>query len=131
MAQTALITGASAGIGHALSRCFAADHHDLVLVARQEQKLKQVAEELQREFQVATKVIVADLAKPEAPRKIFDAVQADSLSIDFLVNNAGFGLGGKFVETKLATELEMIQVNIASLVSLTKLFLPNMLARKS
>ncbi len=131
MAQTALITGASAGIGRALSRCFAADRHDLVFVARQEQKLKQVAEELHREFQIATKVVVADLAQPEAPRKIFEAVQADSLSIDFLVNNAGFGLGGKFVETKLATELEMIQVNIASLVSLTKLFLPDMLARKS
>jgi short-subunit dehydrogenase len=131
MTQTVLITGASAGIGYALSRCFAADHHNVVLVARQEQKLNHVAEELRREFQITTKVIIADLAKPEAPRRIFDAVQADSLPIDFLVNNAGFGLGGKFAETALATELEMIQVNIASLVYLTKLFLPAMLARKS
>lgn len=131
MPHTALITGASAGIGYALSRCFAADHHDLILVARQQHKLEQTAEELSREFHVTTKVIVADLAQPDAPRKIFDAVQAEALSVDFLVNNAGFGLGGAFAETQLATELEMVQVNIASLVYLTKLFLPEMLARKS
>lgn len=131
MPHTALITGASAGIGYALSRCFAADHHDLILVARQQHKLEQTAEELSREFHVTTKVIVADLAQPDAPRKIFDAVQVEALSVDFLVNNAGFGLGGAFAETQLATELEMVQVNIASLVYLTKLFLPEMLARKS
>lgn len=131
MPHTALITGASAGIGYALSRCFAADHHDLILVARQQDKLEQAAEELSREFHVTTKVIVADLAQPDAPRKIFDAVQAEALSVDFLVNNAGFGLGGAFAETQLVTELEMVQVNIASLVYLTKLFLPEMLARKS
>lgn len=129
--STALITGASAGIGYALSRCFAADHHDLILVARQQHKLAQAAEELGREFHVATTVIAADLAQPDAPRKIFDAVQAEALSVDFLVNNAGFGLGGAFAETQLVTELEMVQVNIASLVYLTKLFLPELLARKS
>ncbi|MBI3249545.1 MAG: SDR family oxidoreductase [Deltaproteobacteria bacterium] len=128
---TALITGASAGIGYALSRCFAADHHDLILVARQEQKLRHVAEELHREFQVSTHVIAADLAQADAPRKLADAVQANSLTVDFLVNNAGFGLGGKFTETALATELEMVQVNIVSLVYLTKLFLPAMVERKS
>lgn len=128
---TALITGASAGIGYELSRCFAADHHDVILVARQEQKLRKVADELTREFHIATKVWVADLAQPDAPQRIAERVRAEALPVDFLVNNAGFGLGGKFVETNLATELEMIQVNIASLVQLTKLFLPDMLARKS
>lgn len=128
---TALITGASTGIGYALSRCFAADHHDLILVARQEQKLHAVAEELRGTFGVAAHVIVADLAQPDAPRKLADAVQANALAVDFLVNNAGFGLGGPFSETALAAELEMIQVNIASLVYLTKLFLPAMIERKS
>ncbi len=128
---TALITGASTGIGYALSRCFAADHHDLILVARQEQKLHAVAEELRGTFGVSAHVIVADLAQPDAPRKLADAVQANVLTVDFLVNNAGFGLGGSFTETALAAELEMIQVNIASLVYLTKLFLPTMIERKS
>jgi len=131
MAKTALITGASTGIGYELSKCFAADRHDLVLVARQEPKLRQVAEELSGQFGVSAKIIAADLAKPEAPRKIADEVNKDSLPIDYLVNNAGFGLGGKFVETELAVELDMMQVNMTALVHLTKLFLPGMLARKS
>jgi len=127
----ALITGASSGIGYELSRCFAADHHNLVLIARQEEKLKKVAEELSREFHISTTVIVADLAKPDASEKIVAAVRANSLTVDFLINNAGFGLGGKFAETEVATELEMMQVNMVSLVHLTKLLLPEMLARKS
>ena len=131
MAKTALITGASTGIGHALSKCFAADRHNLVLVARQEPKLRQVAGELSGQFGVSAKIIVADLAKPDAPQKIVDEVNKDSLQIDYLINNAGFGLGGKFAETDLAVELDMMQVNMTALVHLTKLFLPGMLARKN
>jgi len=131
MAKTALITGASTGIGYELSKCFAADRHNLVLVARQEPKLRQVAGELSGQFGVSAKIIVADLAKPDAPQKIVDEVNKDSLQIDYLVNNAGFGLGGKFAETDLAVELDMMQVNMTALVHLTKLFLPGMLARKS
>ncbi|MBM4255847.1 MAG: SDR family oxidoreductase [Deltaproteobacteria bacterium] len=127
----ALITGASTGIGYELSKCFAADRHDLLIVARQEQRLRQVAEELSKQFSVTVNVIAADLAQPDAPQQILDAARKASLQIDYLVNNAGFGLGGKFAETDLATELGMIQVNISALVSLTKLFLPEMLARKS
>ncbi len=128
MTKIALITGASTGIGYALSKCFAADHHNLVLVARQEQKLKQVAEELQGQFDVSVKVIAADLARPESPQKIAEEIRRESLRIDYLVNNAGFGLGGKFAETDLTVELEMMQVNMVALVHLTKLFLPEMLA---
>jgi len=131
MANTALITGASTGIGYALSRRFAADRHNLILVARQEQRLNQVADELQREFGVAVKALVADLARPEAPQMIFDTIRKDSLQIEYLVNNAGIGLGGKFTETELATELAMMQLNTGTLVHLTKLFLPDMLARRS
>jgi len=131
MANTALITGASTGIGYALSRCFAAGRHNLVLVARQEQRLKQVAEELQRDFGVAAKVLVADLSRPEAPQMICDAVRKESLQVEYLVNNAGIGLGGKFAETDLMVELGMMQLNMTALVHLTKLFLPDMLARRS
>jgi short-subunit dehydrogenase len=93
MATTALITGASTGIGYALSKCFAADHHDVILVARHEAKLKQVAAELSGQFGVSARVIAADLAKPDAPQQIADEVRQDSIHVDYLINNAGFGLG--------------------------------------
>jgi len=131
MSQTALITGASTGIGYELSKCFAADHHNLILIARQEPRLRQVAEELTKQFGIAVRVVAADLAQPDAPQKIVDAVRRDSWQVDYLVNNAGYGLGGKFAETDLAVELGMMQVNMIALVALTKLFLPDMLARKS
>ena len=131
MATTALITGASTGIGYELSKCFAADHHNLILVARQEPRLQQVAEELTKQFGITGKVVVADLTQSDAPQRIMDAVHKDSLQVDYLVNNAGFGLGGKFAETDLTVELGMMQVNMTALVALTKLFLPGMIARKS
>jgi uncharacterized protein len=131
MTTTALITGASTGIGYALSKCFAVDHHNLVLIARQEAKLRQVAAELSGQFGVSAKVIVADLAKPDAPQTIAGEIRQDSLQVDYLVNNAGFGLGGKFSETEIAAELEMMQVNMVALVQLSKLFLPAMVARGS
>ncbi|NOT56239.1 MAG: SDR family oxidoreductase [Deltaproteobacteria bacterium] len=131
MAHTALITGASTGIGYALSRCFAADHHNLVLVARQEQRLHQVADELHREFGVTAKALVADLSRPDAPQMILDTVRKESLHVEYLVNNAGIGLGGKFAETDIMVELGMMQINMTALVHLTKLFLPDMVARRS
>jgi uncharacterized protein len=130
MATTALITGASTGIGYALSKCFAADHHNVILVARHEAKLRQVAAELSGQFGVSAKVIVTDLAKPDAPQQIADEVRHDSTQVDYLINNAGFGLGGKFAETDLTAELEMMQVNMVALVQLSKLFLPAMVARR-
>jgi uncharacterized protein len=131
VANIALITGASTGIGYALSRCFAADHHNLVLVARQEQRLYQVADELHREFGVTAKALVADLSHPDAPQMILDTVRKESLHVEYLVNNAGIGLGGKFAETDLMVELDMMRINMTALVHLTKLFLPDMVARRS
>jgi uncharacterized protein len=131
VANIALITGASTGIGSALSRCFAADRYHLVLVARQEQRLQQVADELHRDFGVTAKVLVTDLSRPEAPQLIFDTVRKELLHVECLVNNAGIGLGGKFAETDLMVELSMMQLNMMALVHLTKLFLPDMLARRS
>jgi short-subunit dehydrogenase len=131
VAHTALITGASTGIGYELSKCFAADHCNLIIVARQEQRLREVAEELTQKFGIAVKIIPADLVQPDAPQKIVDAVRKDLLQVDYLVNNAGYGLGGKFTETELSVELGMMQVNMLASVALTKLFLPGMVARKS
>jgi short-subunit dehydrogenase len=122
---TALITGASSGIGFDLAHLFAADRHDVVLVARSEGKLRELAKELEAKHGIKATVIAADLAKPETPQQIFVIAPP----VDILVNNAGFGTSGKFAETDLRAELDMIQVNITALTHLTKLFLPQMLER--
>jgi short-subunit dehydrogenase len=127
---TALVTGASGGIGEELARLFAADGHDLVLVARSRDKLVRLAEELHEKHGVAARVLAADLARPEAPREIFEELSADGVQVDALVNNAGFGTYGLFAETDLQSELELLQVNIVALTHLSKLFLPGMLARR-
>jgi uncharacterized protein len=120
--KSALITGASSGIGRDFARLLARDGYHLFLVARTEGKLREVAEEVGH-----ASVIVADLTSPAAPQKIFDAAGP----VDVLINNAGFGISGPFVQTDLKAELEMIQVNIAALTHLTKLFMRPMVARKS
>lgn len=126
MTKTALITGASSGIGYELAKRFARDHTDLVLVARDEARLGQIAGELQAASGVSVKVIRADLSRPAAPAEIYIETQRLHIPVDYLVNNAGFGLGGAFVETNLDSELDMMQVNVVSLVHLTKLYLQDM-----
>jgi short-subunit dehydrogenase len=125
-----LVTGASSGIGLELAKCFAADQSHLVLVARNTAALEDLAAELRQRHGIRAEVIGADLARPESPQWIFDQVQGRGLSVDVLVNNAGFGLHGTFAELPLARQLEIIQVNNAALVALTGLFLPAMLARR-
>ncbi|HEY8183007.1 MAG TPA: SDR family oxidoreductase [Thermoanaerobaculia bacterium] len=120
--KTALITGASSGIGMDFARLLSREGYELFLVARSEAKLRALASELGN-----AKVIVADLVLPDAPQRIFDV----SSGVDVLINNAGFGVSGPFIETDLRKELEMIQVNVSALTHLTRLFLPPMLARKS
>ena len=120
--KTALITGASSGIGVDFARLLSREGYDLFLVARSETKLHALATELGN-----AKVIVADLASPDAPQRIFDA----SGGVDVLINNAGFGILGPFAETNLRKQLEIIQVNIAALTALTHLFLQPMRARNS
>ena len=124
----ALITGASSGIGFELARLFARDGHDLVLVARREAQLQQLARELADRYDVRATVIAKDLADPAAPPEVARRVAAAGLDVRFLVNNAGYGLTGEFSRTDVTTELRMIQVNITALMHLTKLFLPGMLA---
>jgi short-subunit dehydrogenase len=127
--MTALVTGASGGIGEELARLFAADGHDLVLAARTRERLARLAGELQEKHGVAARVLATDLARPEAPREIFDELQGDGVRVDALVNNAGFGSYGLFAETDLQSELDLLQVNVVALTHLTKLFLPGMSAR--
>jgi uncharacterized protein len=127
----ALITGASSGIGLDLARLFARDRRDVVLVARSERKLREIAAELQRDHGITADVIVADLSRPAAAKEVFSTAVEKGIVIDALVNNAGSGLTGAFVENDLNVELDMIQVNIVALTHLTKLVLPSMLARKS
>ncbi len=130
MPKTALITGASSGIGYELSKLFAQDSYDLVLIARSENKLQDLAAKLQNEFGSQVKVIVQDLGINFAPKTIFSQLQEENITIDVLVNNAGFATYGLFTETDLQAELEMMQVNMVALTHLTKLFLPGMVQRR-
>lgn len=126
-AKTALITGATSGIGYELSKRFAQNGHNLVLTARHEQDLSDVAAELEEVFGISTTVVAEDLSKPGAPERIFSTLQRQSIRIDALVNDAGFGLHGLFADTDIETELAMMQVNMVALTYLTKLFLTEML----
>jgi short-subunit dehydrogenase len=127
---TALITGASAGLGLEYAKLFAADGHDLVLVARRRDKLDQLAAELIQRHSIAVQVIAADLSQPGAAQQIWDRTQAEKIEVDFLVNNAGFGSSGRFVELDAKRELEMVDVNVRVLVELSRLFLPAMVSRQ-
>jgi short-subunit dehydrogenase len=130
MSKTALITGASSGIGYELAKCFARDGVNLVLVARDETRLGQVAAEL-RSTSVSVRVVPADLARAVAPSEILDATRAANIDVDFLVNNAGFGSCGPFADSDLRADLDMLQVNMVALVHLTRLYLPGMRQRGS
>jgi short-subunit dehydrogenase len=128
--STALVTGASSGIGMELARILAEHGHDLIVVARTEQMLQELAGELRGRYGVQVTVLVADLAQADAPRMLYDAIAERGLQVDLLINNAGFGLAGRFGETPLGRELEMVHVNVSAVTALTKLFLPPMIARR-
>lgn len=130
MAETVLVTGASLGIGLELARCFAADGSRLVLVARSAERLESLAAELRERHGVEVRVLPADLADPAAPERIAAELRDAGIEVDVLVNNAGFGARGPVAEIPLERQMEMIQVNIAALTHLTRLFLPGMLLRR-
>ena len=128
--KTALITGASGGIGEALARLCAQGGFDLVLVARREDKLRALADELTKSQGATCRVVPADLSDPAAPRALFDRLAADGVRVDALVNNAGFAVHGPVAEASEQKQVEMLQVNVAALAHLTRLFLPPMVARR-
>jgi uncharacterized protein len=130
-ARTALITGASGGIGYELAKLFARDHHNLVLVARSREKLETVAVELQTQFGISVRPMALDLAEPAAALVLFEHLQREGVFVDFLVNNAGYGKLGLFAEIPLAETAGQIQLNVSALTALTKLFLRPMLERRS
>lgn len=129
--RTALITGATTGIGYELAKLFAADGWRLVLVARNKKLLGERAAELQKLGSPVVTYIAKDLADLEAPEELYEDLQKRGIKIDALVNNAGFGVRGAFSKTSLDDELDMIQLNVVALTHLTKLFLPQMIARNS
>jgi uncharacterized protein len=129
--NTALVTGASLGIGAAFATELAKKNYDLILVARSQDKLEQLAGELSSQYQVKTEVIVQDLTAISAGQMVFDAVQAKGMTVDLLINNAGFGDYGAFSDRPLVKQMEMVQLNIAAVVQLTGLFLPAMQQKKN
>jgi short-subunit dehydrogenase len=128
---TALITGASAGLGTEYAWIFAERGHDVVLLARRRDKLDALAEKIRTKHKVTATVLAEDLADAGAPARIFAALEEKKIAIEFLVNNAGFATSGDFADGDLKRELEMIQVNVTALVELTHRFLPAMITRKS
>ena len=129
--KTALVTGASAGIGEAIARKLAAEGVNLVLVARSQAKLEQLASELGKTYAVRCVPLVADLSQPSCGSSLLQAVRGASAQIDILVNNAGFGTYGPFETISPETEQDEIAVNIAAVVDLAHAFLPDMLRRGS
>ena len=129
--KTALVTGASAGIGYELARLFALGGYDLVLVSRDKAKLEEVAAELEATYDITGVALSKDLTVPVAPEEILQELQRHSIDIDVLVNNAGFGTHGPFHESDMEKELSMIRLNVNALAHLTRLFLPQMVDRGS
>jgi len=129
--NTTLITGASSGIGEVFARKLAGYGHNLLLVARSEEKLIALCNELGRSDGIRAQHVAMDLSRADAPAKLFAEARARRLEIDLLINNAGFGSMGDFAKLDLARELNMIDLNVRSLVELTHQFLQPMRERKS
>lgn len=126
----ALITGATSGIGYELAKLLAENGYSLVLVARNEKNLNEVAAELtQLNSNIHTHVIVADLFEKEAAQKVYDKTTELGIVVDILVNDAGQGEWGRFIKTDLEREIDLVQLNIISLLSLTKFYVREMVAR--
>ena len=128
--QTALITGASGGIGYEISELFAKGKCNLVLVARNADKLKEIAEDFQSRYQITVHIVPMNLSSADSPNELYHYLERNKIMVDYLVNNAGFGAHGKFNDMELQEELDMIQLNITALTHLTKLFLKGMVERK-
>jgi short-subunit dehydrogenase len=127
--KTALVTGASAGIGKALAKELAARGFDLVVTARRLDRLEEVAREIGAAYGVHVEVVTADLADPNAPQALFDEIARRGVAIDVLVNNAGYGLGVKYTKTTWKEQADFLQVLVTSVAHLTHLFVPQMIER--
>lgn len=131
MNQTALITGASSGIGKELANIHAEKGGDLILVARRGQVLSEIKQELESKHNIKVSTITKDLSKAGSAQELYDEIQSKKLQVDYLMNNAGFGLRGLFHELPLERQQQMMHLNMITLSELTRLFLPEMVARNS
>jgi len=127
--ESVLITGASSGLGRELATLFARDGYGLVLVARNEQRLQEIAQDYRQQYGIRVHVIAMDLARPEAAGELYDQVSEAAIEIDILVNNAGFGSYGRFCDTDLDEERRELLLNMITPTLLSKRFLPSMVAR--
>jgi short-subunit dehydrogenase len=128
--KTALITGASSGIGKALAEEFAKDGYDLVLAARGVAKMQSLADDLQKRFKITATVIGADLETNDGAAKLYADIKSRNITISALANNAGYGTFGEFKDSALAPELAMMQLNMNTVVVLTKLFMRDLIATR-
>lgn len=129
MSKTALITGASGGIGLELARIHASKGDNLILVARSGDRLAEIKSEIESTYHVSVRFLVSDLSVRYAPKKIFDEITHNNIAVDYLINNAGFGDFGLFLDSDWDKQESMINLNITALAHLTKLFLPGMVER--
>ncbi|MGH9435291.1 MAG: SDR family NAD(P)-dependent oxidoreductase [Terriglobia bacterium] len=129
--QYSLVTGASSGIGECFARALGARKQNLVLVARSENKLKVLAEELSGTYGIHTEPIALDLSAPRAAATLFQAIQERKIEVNLLVNNAGFGAQGPFWEIPLDQQSQIIHLNVQALIELTYFFLPAMIQKRS
>ena len=127
--KTALITGASSGLGMELARLYAANGDNLVLVARSVSKMEELKAELEKAYGIQVMVIGKDLSQADAPAEIYFEVKKAGIEIEYLINNAGFGGRGTFAERPMEQEMMMINVDIVALTKLTKLYLPEFISR--
>lgn len=129
MKNVALITGASSGLGKEFAQLHAEQNGDLIIIARRQDKLADLKADLERTYDINVKIIVKDLTQPEAAKQIYEEVTQENITIDYLINNAGFGGVGKFHERAWKQDLAMINLNIIALTALTRYFLPDFVAR--
>jgi short-subunit dehydrogenase len=129
--KTALITGASSGLGYIFARKLALEGSDVIITARRSDRLEELAIAIREDIGRQVHVIQCDLSIPGSAKKLFDEVSALNIDVDILINNAGFGYKGDFLEADENIYRDMIQVNVTALTELTYLFLPGMKARKS
>lgn len=127
--SAALVTGASSGIGAAIARELARREHNLILVARRKQRLRELADELSLEHGVRAETISCDLSKPAARGRLAGQVEQLGLTVEILINNAGFATGGAFAAADPERELEQVRVLVEAVVALTSAFLPGMVSR--
>lgn len=125
----ALITGATSGIGLEIALNFARDGINLILVSRTESKLLEIKEKVERDHNIKAMILVKDLTVEEAPDEIYEAVKAEGLRVDYLINNAGFGTFGRLKDTDMECEKDLVKLNVLSLLQMNKLFIPDMVER--